>query len=269
MKKQMMAAVLAGCMALACFTGCTKKQTGDAPVVEVESSDPTQPKDPGDMTPEEVRRHNQQIDSSDVRLIQFDDPRPDDTVAVITTSEGVIRIRLYPEEAPMAVENFVTLAEKGYYNGTTFHQVVDNFQIQAGDPTGTGSGGESIYATAEGDRGFFADEISLNLWHFRGALSMANDGTPDTNSSRFLIVQRDMVTDRTLEEMADIPFPSAVLEKYEELGGAPSLDTHHTVFGMVVEGMEVVDRIASAQVDESGGPVEPVLIENIEITGGR
>ncbi len=90
--------------------------------------------------------------------------------AIMHTNMGDITIQLYPEVAPKTVENFVTLAKKGYYNGLIFHRVIKDFMIQGGDPTGTGAGGESIYGAK------FEDECSQELHNFRGALSMANAG---------------------------------------------------------------------------------------------
>lgn len=103
-------------------------------------------------------------------------------VAVLETSEGTIKIRLFPEQAPKAVENFMELAKKGYYDGLTFHRVISDFMIQGGDPNGDGTGGESVWNKP------FEDEFSDLLHNFRGALSMANAGA-DTNGSQFFIVQ--------------------------------------------------------------------------------
>ncbi|MCT3468844.1 peptidylprolyl isomerase, partial [Lactobacillus delbrueckii] len=102
--------------------------------------------------------------------------------ATIKTNHGDIVIQLFPEEAPMTVENFVRLAQKGYYDGVTFHRVISDFMIQGGDPEGTGAGGQSIWGHN------FEDEFSNELFNLRGALSMANAG-PNTNGSQFFIVQ--------------------------------------------------------------------------------
>ena len=94
--------------------------------------------------------------------------------AVLKTNQGEIKIQLFPEQAPMTVENFIRLAQKGYYDGTIFHRVISDFMIQGGDPTGTGMGGESLWGDA------FEDEFSDEVFNLRGALSMANAG-PNTN----------------------------------------------------------------------------------------
>ncbi|MBR7091565.1 MAG: peptidylprolyl isomerase, partial [Clostridia bacterium] len=109
---------------------------------------------------------------------QLDRPLPGETVACLHTNYGDVRVRLFAEKAPKAVENFVTHAKNGYYDGLIFHRVIDGFMIQGGDPTGTGRGGESIWGAP------FEDEFNLDLRHFRGALSMANAG-PRTNGSQF------------------------------------------------------------------------------------
>ena len=106
-----------------------------------------------------------------------------EALVVMNTTLGPIKIKLFPDIAPKTVENFLTHAENGYYDGIIFHRVMDDFMIQGGDPTGTGTGGESIYG------GSFEDEFSEEVFHLRGALSMANAG-PNTNGSQFFIVQK-------------------------------------------------------------------------------
>ncbi|MBQ8670193.1 MAG: peptidylprolyl isomerase, partial [Oscillospiraceae bacterium] len=117
-------------------------------------------------------------------LLQLQDAPKGNPTATLHTTMGDITVVLYPEQAPKTVENFLGLAEKGYYDGVTFHRVINDFMIQGGDPTATGSGGESLWGKD------FEDEFSDQLHNFRGALSMANAG-PGTNGSQFFIVQRD------------------------------------------------------------------------------
>ena len=168
-------------------------------------------------------------------LIQFQDSYPDDMqVAIMNTDQGEIDFVLFADQAPKAVENFVTHAKEGYYNGVTFHRVIDDFMIQTGDPTGTGSGGESIWGEP------FEDEFSYELYNFRGAVSMANSGE-DTNGSQFFIVQASTM-DQELNG-----WPTLAEEKYHEVGGTPWLDQVHTVFGQVISGMDVVDAIADLE----------------------
>ena len=126
--------------------------------------------------------------------------------ATIDTEKGSIELELYPEHAPQTVNNFVFLSEEGFYDGLTFHRVINNFMVQGGDPTGSGSGGPGYQ---------FGDETKGNpLTHEAGVLSMANAG-PDTNGSQFFITHAPQ----------------------------PHLDGRHTVFGKVVEGKDVVDAI--------------------------
>ena len=152
------------------------------------------------------------------------------TIAVMETSMGTIELELFAKEAPKTVKNFVGLAQKGYYKGTIFHRVIDNFMIQGGDPTGTGTGGESIYGKT------FADEFVPTLKHSTpGILSMANAG-PNTNGSQFFIT----------------------------LVPTPWLDGHHTIFGKVVKGMEVVTAIGKVETTKPGDrPVKDVVIKSI------
>lgn len=176
-------------------------------------------------------------------------------LVVINTSLGPIKIKLFPEIAPKAVENFLTHAEDGYYNGVIFHRVMEEFMIQGGDPDGTGAGGESIYG------GSFEDEFSESTFHLRGALSMANAG-PDTNGSQFFIVQNENVDTGGFDQKVNQP--EEIKEAYEEMGGTPHLDYSHTVFGQVIEGMDTVDKIARVEENQTR-PIEDILIESIDI----
>lgn len=227
------------------IAGCSSKPVGDD-----SSMDPTE--------------QNKKIDPDSIILKQFEDPKPGSEIAIIKTSMGEIKVMFFPDDAPKAVENFLTLAKEGYYNGQTFHRVLENAIIQGGDPTGTGSGGESIYGE------FFEDEFSLNLWHFTGALAMANRATADTNGSQFFIVAGDTkLTEEYLQQMRDFGCPDKVVDKYAEVGGLAYLDGKHTVFGQVIEGMDVIMAISQAEkeLNESTGelstPKEPIVIESI------
>ena len=133
--------------------------------------------------------------------------------ATIKTNRGDIALELYPEHAPKTVNNFVYLASEGFYDGVSFHRVIDNFMIQGGDPTGTGSGGPGYR---------FEDEVVDNpLTHERCVISMANSG-PSTNGSQFFITHAPQ----------------------------PHLDGNHTVFGVVTEGHDVVDAVRQDDIME-------------------
>lgn len=154
------------------------------------------------------------------------------TVAIIKTNMGTIEIELFVDQTPKTVENFVGLANKGYYNGVIFHRVIKDFMIQGGDPTGTGRGGESLWG------GKFEDEIVPELKHDEpGMLSMANAG-PNTNGSQFFITV--------------VP--------------TPWLDGKHTVFGKVINGMDVVYDISKVETSKPGDrPLKDVVMESVTI----
>lgn len=192
-------------------------------------------------------------------IAQLEMPSKGEKIAVMKTNMGDIKIRLFPEIAPKAVENFISHSQDGYYDGLIFHRVIKDFMIQGGDPTGTGRGGESIYGHS------FEDEFDLSARNYRGALSMANAG-PNTNGSQFFIVQAKNVDEGLISQMvelADRGFPQEVTENYKKVGGTPWLDFKHTVFGQVFEGMDVVDAIAGVKVGPQDKPVNDVIIERI------
>jgi peptidyl-prolyl cis-trans isomerase B (cyclophilin B) len=143
------------------------------------------------------------------------------------TSEGPIALELFDEDAPQTVQNFKRLAGEGFYDGVIFHRIIRDFMIQGGDPTGTGTGGPGYT---------FEDEINDHKI-VRGALAMANAG-PNTNGSQFFIVTREE---------------------------ASWLDGKHTVFGRVVDGMDVVDRIEGTETDANDKPASDITIERIEL----
>mgnify|MGYP002756238610 CR=1 FL=1 len=148
--------------------------------------------------------------------------------AVFETSMGDFEVKLATDLAPKTCENFINLAKKGFYNGVTFHRVIDNFMIQGGDPTGTGTGGPGYT---------IKDEFSSKLTHEgAGVLSMANAG-PNTGGSQFFIT----------------------------LVPTPWLDGHHAIFGKIVEGMDIVHKIGSTPTDFQDRPLEDVVMNKVEI----
>ncbi|NQJ73071.1 peptidylprolyl isomerase [Streptococcus suis] len=204
------------------------------------------------------------INNPDASFPQLSSEVADNEAAVkIKTTEGDITIKLFPEQAPLTVENFLTHAKEGYYDGTIFHRVIKDFMIQGGDPLGNGTGGESIWA-GKGttiDAGYgFKDEISAFLYNIRGSLSMANAGA-GTNGSQFFINQN--TTDMS-SQLSSSKYPTKIVDAYKN-GGNPNLDGKHTVFGQVIEGMDIVDKIASVETDSSDKPKTDVKIEAIEI----
>ncbi|HHL0332630.1 peptidylprolyl isomerase [Listeria monocytogenes] len=182
---------------------------------------------------------------------------PNEIEAEMITNRGTIRIKLFPEIAPKTVENFVTHSKNGYYDGLIFHRVIPEFMIQGGDPDGRGTGGESIWGES------FEDEFSTEAFNLCGALSMANAG-PNTNGSQFFIVQKPDMPADMLGQMEQAGFPVEIIEAYKQ-GGTPWLDGRHTVFGHVIEGMDVVDEIANLPTGMQDKPVNDVVIEKINI----
>ncbi|MDE7390247.1 MAG: peptidylprolyl isomerase [Lachnospiraceae bacterium] len=231
---------------------------------------------------------------------QLESPDEGEEIAVMHTSMGDITMRFFPEAAPKAVENFLTHAKDGYYDGVVFHRVINDFMIQGGDPTATGMGGESVNGES------FEDEFSNKLFNIRGSVSMANSGR-DTNGSQFFINQAKpenftadkwdslklqwendiypMLTDAYNSQQLDsfIAYYGAycyntslltddVKRLYEENGGNPTLDgaynavdRGHTVFAQVIDGMDVVDKIAAVEVDANDKPLEDVTIKSIDV----
>jgi cyclophilin family peptidyl-prolyl cis-trans isomerase len=147
----------------------------------------------------------------------------------LATTAGDIVVEVYPDKAPKTVANFLQYVKDGFYNGTIFHRVIDGFMIQGGDPLGQGTGGPGFT---------FADEFHPKLRHTRGGvLSMANRG-PNTNGGQFFIT----------------------------LAATPWLDNKHSVFGEIVEGMDVVKRIGSTPTSKPGDrPLKPITIESVSI----
>jgi cyclophilin family peptidyl-prolyl cis-trans isomerase len=216
---------------------------------------------------------------------QLEGVKVGDTIATIHTSKGDIKVWFFPDYAPKAVENFVTHAKEGYYDGVSFHRVIENFMIQSGDPTGTGAGGESIWGEP------FGVERSFELRHFRGALCMAKTSAEISIGSQFYIVQNNGLDDSTKSQLEQIKgqldqvfyedgdkkltigetyFPETVIDEYLKNGGTPALDMQYTVFGQVYEGMDVVDAIAAVEkTTGSDGaeskPVEDVIISSIDV----
>ena len=176
----------------------------------------------------------------------------------IKTNQGDMSFKLFEKAIPKTVENFVTHAKNGYYNGVIFHRIINNFMIQGGDPTGTGMGGESIWGEN------FEDEFSMDYYHFYGALSMANAG-PATNGSQFFIVQNNHLDTRTLNALENGGWPEEAVKKYAEVGGTPHLDQRHTVFGQLLEGSDVLNKIAAVETDAQDRPLEDVVITEIVV----
>jgi cyclophilin family peptidyl-prolyl cis-trans isomerase len=273
----------------ALLAACTPAQTSQtpapadgAPAAETPAASPEAPAAEATPAPTPEPRFKETLDLP--ALPQLSEPAEGEDIAVISTHLGVIKIRFFPTDAPKAVENFLTHVRTGYYNGTIFHRVVKDFVIQGGDPLGTGSGGSSIWGAG------FETETTLSLHHLRGAVGMARSEDPNSNGSQFYIVQNPALSEALLSEMeairgdknlvigtdengADLAageiWPEVILDSYVANGGTPQLDYQYTVFGHVIEGMDVVDAIAAVEVnaDDQGTskPLVDVVVEGITL----
>lgn len=287
--KKLLALLLAAMLSMSVFAGC-----GDT-TSEQSSSETATEQTTEEQSAESAAPVEKITLSDESGLPQFNNPAQDSEVAIIHTSAGDISVMFFPEYAPKAVENFLTHAKDGYYDGVSFHRVIEDFMIQGGDPKGDGTGGESIWGEA------FEDEFCKNLVNIRGSLAMANSGS-NTNGSQFFINQAGPVDSSTWETMKSYydqlkemsndekqtiqmygryTFLNTDLvtepykQLYEEQGGNPTLDgaynafdpqRGHTVFGQVFQGMDVVDKIAAVETDSSNNkPKEDVTIESIKI----
>ena len=155
-------------------------------------------------------------------------------IVTMTMDDGsVIKLELYPEIAPITVENFVSLIKKGFYDGLIFHRVINGFMIQGGDPLGTGMGGPGYEIKGE----FASNGVKNDLKHERGVISMARSMRPDSAGSQFFIMHQD----------------------------APHLDGQYAAFGKVIEGINVVDKIATVKTDYSDKPVTEQKIKSMTV----
>ena len=189
---------------------------------------------------------------------QLNEVNENNPLVTVHTNQGDFTLELFPEVAPKTVENFITHAKNGYYDGVIFHRVIEDFMIQGGDPTGTGMGGESIYGRT------FEDEFSREAFNLYGTLSMANAG-PNTNGSQFFIVTAKQVPAQMLKQLKDGGWPEEIVEEYAKVGGTPWLDHRHTVFGRVIEGMDVVLKIEGVKRNAQDRPLEDVVIESMDV----
>ena len=154
-------------------------------------------------------------------------------VRITMDSGKVIRLELYPETAPITVENFLDLVKKGFYNGLTFHRIISGFMIQGGDPDGNGMGGPGYSIKGE----FKSNGVDNPLKHEKGVISMARSMDPNSAGSQFFIMHE----------------------------AAPHLDGQYAAFGKVIEGFDVVDDIASVETGFQDAPVEKVIMEKVEV----
>lgn len=197
-------------------------------------------------------------------IMNYTAPKNGDKVIEITFKDyGTVKFRLFPEYAEKGVENFTKLAESGYYDGLTFHRIIQDFMIQGGDPLGTGGGGESAWG------GKFDGGVNGHLIHVPGAVAYANSGGTDTNGSQFYIVTGyPAMTDAELDSMASYGIELSENQRniYKEVGGTPDLDGGYTVFGQVYDGLDVIFTIQSTATDANDAPLNKVIVESVKVT---
>ncbi len=247
--KKIISAAAAAALSAAIMTGC--EGTPDTGNIQTESGTAAAYADP----------------------INFTAPEPGEKIVVITVKDyGEIKIKLFPEQTPKAVENFLGLTEMGYYDELIFHRIIPDFMNQGGDPKGNGTGGKSMWGEE------FQGELGEGLYHFSGAVAYAHSQT-FTNGSQFYIVNTDegdcqygatYLDDGTYKEFTSFEelgndYPESVKQLYLEKGGVPFLDGGYTVFGQVIEGMDVVRAMSEVETDDNDKPLKQVLMESVRI----
>jgi len=192
---------------------------------------------------------------------QFSHPVAGDTIAVFDTSAGVFKAVIFADRAKQASDNFIGLAQRGYYNGLEITRVEKDFVVSAGQ--GADGKGTTIW---NGSR--YPIEVSDKLHHYSGALCMAADSAGEC-ASVFYVVETlpaaQSVTQELVDKMNAAGYRAEVVSAYQAAGGAPYLDYTDTVFGQVYEGMDIVDKIAQSAVDENQKPTEPIVINSVTI----
>lgn len=196
-----------------------------------------------------------------LKLEQAQMPNKGEEIAAITTNIGEFKMRLFPEVAPKAVENFKALIKEGFYNGMKFSRIEENFLIQTGENPEY-PGGKSIFGE------FYEDEVNLNYRHITGCVGLAKR-EENKNSSHFYIIVQDGIDEEYLEVMKELGeegYPKEVIKAYEALGGVPRLDMRFTIFGQVFYGLDTIRTINQVAINPiTKEPLEDVIIEKIEI----
>ncbi len=272
-KRYRLCCVLAvlSCMVAGLCTGCKS----DKPTQEISDSQVT-----GSVTPgsgEETDDSKEPALSEEAQKIyQYVPPKQGDLCAeIVIRNYGSLYVKLFSADAPKAVENFTTLAKQGVYDGIKISQIIEEYMFQAGDKDGTGASGDSIYG------GGFRNEITERLLPVRGSLCMANEGENGTNTNQFFFVQTPARVLQELEEPLDNRYHMTLIEYFKEAyettitksqlehfmtyGGAPWLTGHHTVFGQIYQGYDVLDEVMKAKVTSKLKPNPSVYIDTIRI----
>lgn len=203
-----------------------------------------------------------QVQLDEKPVLNYTAPAEGEEIVRITIKDyGDVTVKLFPELLPEACENFKELAKSGYYDELIFHRVIENFMIQGGDPKGDGTGGESIWG------GKFDGGSNEQLIHLPGALAYANSAGTSTDGSQFYLVTGDEVTEESLGTIAGqggLYFTAEAKELYYQYGGTPWLDGgNYTVFGQVIDGLDVVYAVSHVPVGEKDKPKKAVYIEKM------
>ncbi|MBI5403952.1 MAG: peptidylprolyl isomerase [Ignavibacteriae bacterium] len=208
------------------ISGCGKEEVKDKPKTEEKKTD-TVKQQTQQQTAQDTTKNA--TDNGDATTDAKKDDKPTGNIVKFETTMGTFKAKLYTEKAPITTKNFIDLVNKGFYNGIIFHRIIDGFMIQGGDPTGTGRGGSGTK---------IKDEFGQGLKHDKkGILSMANAG-PNTGESQFFIT----------------------------LGPQPHLDGKHAVFGEIIEGMNIVEKIGKVKTGGMDKPVEDVKMTKVTMT---
>lgn len=292
MFRKTLAAILCMVMASTAMTSCGKHLEVDDDSKDTSVSDNQSPEETtapaGDNQESTTGENSGSMDNKTIDISRFADrsvpdidteksdvknftaPEVGDDIIIMKFKgyDGEVKIRLFPEYAELGVENFVGLAEKGYYDGLTMHRVMADFMIQGGDPLGTGTGGESLW----GDK--FDGGTSDKLTHAAGTIAYANSGSTSTDGSQFYIVTGETYDNDYLSllESKGYSFSDDIKKILASAGGAPWLDGGYTVFGQVYEGLDIIFAIQDVEVyqgnamnPEVSTPVEPVVIEYVKV----
>lgn len=204
-----------------------------------------------------------QIEIQELPVLNYTAPQEGEEIVCIHVKDyGDIKIKLFQDLLPEACENFLTLIEQDYYDNLIFHRVIENFMIQGGDPNGDGTGGESCWG------GYFNGGVSEQLIHVTGALAYANSGSVSTDGSQFYIISGMPVTETMLDELTEsnnLYFTKEAKKLYTQYGGAPWLDGSYTIFGQVIDGLDIIYEISKLETNSSNKPKKAVYMESVSV----
>ena len=259
MLKKVLAGLMCIIVAASAFVSCGKSTTSGTGT----DSSTTQGEASATTVADDAEQVTEPATAENVDIANFTPPEKGDTIITMNVKDyGTVKFRLFPEYADKGVENFVELAKKGYYDGLKFHRVIKDFMVQGGDPLGTGTGGESFWG------GKFDGGTDPHLIHVAGALAYANSGGTSTDGSQFYVVTGSVPTDEDFEyyKQNGMVFSENASALYKKVGGAPWLDGSYTVFGQVIDGLDVIFKIQNVSVDENSSmPYKDVIMESVTV----